>query len=97
MKLTQKQVLQMTKHMLSRLQESTSKYTARKKIESALDTVKELEDMLEGDSFYDSILLRNEKTLVEVDLEQHQMEKKKLTLSRLTVVIVVCFVIWKKK
>ena len=76
MKLTQKQVLQMTTHMLGRLQESTSKYTARKKIESALDIVKELEDMLEGDGFYDSILLRNEKTLVEVDLEQHQMEQK---------------------
>lgn len=75
MKVNQRQVVELTKHMLARLQESTLNSSARSKIEATLTCLKAVEDMLRsGDGFYDSILLRNEKTLVEVDLERHKVE-----------------------
>ncbi len=75
MKMNQREVVELVKHMLARLQESTLNSSARNKIEDTLESLRAVEEMLRnGNGFYDSILLRNEKTLVEVDLERHQVE-----------------------
>jgi len=75
MKLTQKQVIDTIQDLLSKLNESTHNNSAKKTIDNLMETVESMKDLLRnGDGFYDSIILRNEKTLIEVDLEQLKVE-----------------------
>lgn len=75
MKLTQRQAIELTEHLLQRLMESTHKTTALENIESALVATSRIKNLMnDGDGFYDCVLFRNENTLVEVDLErQHKV------------------------
>lgn len=75
MKLTQKQVIDTIQDLLSKLNESTHNNSAKKTIDNLMETVESMKDLLRnGDGFYDNIILRNEKTLIEVDLEQLKVE-----------------------
>jgi hypothetical protein len=75
MKLTQKQVIDTIQDLLSKLNESTHNNSAKKTIDNAMEIVESMKEFLRsGDGFYDSIILRNEKTLIEVDLEQLKVE-----------------------
>jgi hypothetical protein len=71
MKLTQKQVINTVQDLLSKLNESTHNTSAQKAVEKAMEIVESMKDLLKnGDGFYDQIIFMNEKTLIEVDLEQ---------------------------
>jgi hypothetical protein len=71
MKLTQKEVIETIQDLLSKLGESTHNTSAQKIVDKALETVDSMKDLLRGgDGFYDQIILRNEKALIEVSLEQ---------------------------
>lgn len=75
MKLTQKQVIDTIQDLLSKLNESTHNSSAKKAVDEALEIVTSMKDLLrDGEGFYDQIIFRNEKALIEVDLERLEVE-----------------------
>lgn len=71
MKLTQKQVINTIQDLLSKLGESTHNSSAQRAVDRAMEIVESMKGLLKnGDGFYDQIIFMNDKTLIEVDLEQ---------------------------